>query len=92
MAKMIPTAEKLRTYMHRAGATQKELEAQITTLEKEVDSRKVSLLEQLELRQQLQNLERTVLDMQRTMDAIPADIRAAYEITENDRKETLSHE
>ena len=95
MAKMIPTAEKLRTYMHRAGAAQKELETQITTLEKEVDSSKVSVLEQLELRQQLQKmiaLEQTVLDMQRTMDAIPPEILAAYWKTENDRKETLSHE
>ena len=95
MAKMIPTAEKLRTYMHRAGAAQKELEAQIATLEKEVDSSKVSVLEQLELRQQLQKmiaLEQTVLDMQRTMDAIPPEILAAYGKTENDRKETLSHE
>lgn len=95
MAKMIPTAEKLHTYMHRAGAAQKELEAQITTLEKEVDSSKVSVLEQLELRQQLQKmiaLEQTVLDMQRTMDAIPPEILAAYGKNENDRKETLSHE
>ena len=33
MAKMIPTAEKLHTYMHRAKATEKELEAEIATLE-----------------------------------------------------------
>ena len=56
-AKMIPTTEKLRTYMHRAGAAQKELEAQIAALEKEVDSRRVSVLEHLELRQQLQKMQ-----------------------------------
>ena len=89
MAKMIPTAEKLRTYMHRAGAAQKELEAQITTLEKEVDSSKVSVLEQLELRQQVQKLaalEQTLLDMQRTMDAIPPEVLAAYKETEMTEK------
>ena len=85
MAKMIPTAEKLHTYMHRAKATERELEAEIAVLEKEVAAGKVSVLEQLELRQQVQKLsalEQTLLDMQRTMDAIPAEILAAYKETE----------
>ena len=85
MAKMIPTAEKLHTYMNRAGAAQKELEMQIAQLEKEVDSSKVSVLEQLELRQQVQKLsalEQTLLDMQRTMDTIPPEVLAAYKETE----------
>ena len=93
MAKMLPTAEKLRTYMHRAGAAQKELEVQIALLEKEVDSSKVSVLEQLELRQQVQKLsalEQTLLDMQRTMDAIPPEILAEYSKTE--RKDTINRE
>lgn len=89
MAKMIPKAEKLRTYMNRAGAAHKELETQIAALEKEVAAGKVSVLEQLELRQQLQRmkaLEQTVLDMQRTMDAIPPEILAAYKETEMTEK------
>ena len=84
MAKMLPTAEKLRTYMHRVEAGYKEKEAKIAALEKEVESGKVSVLEQLELRQQVQKLsalEQTLLDMQRTMDTIPPEIIAAYNDT-----------
>ena len=91
MVKMIPTAEKLRTYMHRAKATEKELELQIAVLEKEVDNSKVSVLEQLELHQQLQKmqaLEQTIMDMQRTMDAIPREILAEY--SKNERKDTIN--
>ena len=89
MAKMLPTAEKLRTYMHRAEAGYKEKEAKIAALEKKVESGKVSVLEQLELRQQVQQmkaLEQAVLDMQRTMDAIPPEVLAAYKETEMTEK------
>ena len=34
MAKMLPTVEKLHTYMHRARIAEKELEAEIAALEK----------------------------------------------------------
>ena len=94
MAKMLPTAEKLHTYMHRAKATEKELEAEIAVLEKEVAAGKVSVLEQLELRQQVQKLsalEQTLLDMQRTMDAIPPEIIASYK-AESERKEPITIE
>ena len=94
MAKMIPTAEKLHTYMNRAKATEKELEAEIAALEKEVAAGKVSVLEQLELRQQVQKLsalEQTLLDMQRTMDAIPPEIIASYK-AESERKEPIAIE
>ena len=93
MAKMLPTAEKLHTYMNRARATEKELEAEIAALEKAVAAGKVSVLEQLELRQQVQKLsalEQTLLDMQRTMHAIPPEILAEYGKTE--RKETITRE
>ena len=89
MAKMLPTAEKLHTYMNRARATEKELEAEIAALEKAVAAGKVSVLEQLELRQQVQKLsalEQTLLDMQRTMDAIPPEVLAAYKETEMTEK------
>ena len=89
MAKMLPTAENLHTYMNRAKATEKELEAEIAVLEKEVAAGKVSVLEQLELRQQVQKLsalEQTLLDMQRTMDAIPPEVLAAYRETEMTEK------
>ena len=94
MAKMLPTAEKLHTYMNRAKATEKELEAEIAALEKAVAAGKVSVLEQLELRQQVQKLsalEQTLLDMQRTMDAIPPEIIASYKV-ESQRKETVHRE
>ena len=94
MAKMLPTAEKLRTYMHRAKATERELEAEIAALEKAVAAGKVSVLEQLELRQQVQKLsalEQSLLDMQRTMDAIPPEIIASYK-AESERKEPIAIE
>ena len=94
MAKMIPTAERLHTYMHRAKATERELEAEIAVLEKEVAAGKVSVLEQLELRQQVQKLsalEQTLMDMQRTMDAIPPEIIASYKV-ESERKEPIALE
>ena len=91
LRKMLPTAEMLHTYMNRAKATEKEREAEIAALEKAVAAGKVSVLEQLELRQQVQKLsalEQTLLDMQRTMDAIPAEILAEYSKTE--RKDTIN--
>ena len=94
MAKMLPTAEKLHTYMNRAKATEKELEAEIAALEKAVAAGKVSVLEQLELHQQVQKLtalEQTLLDMQRTMDAIPPEILASYK-AESERKEPIAIE
>ena len=94
MAKMLPTAGKLHTYMNRAKATEKELEAEIASLEKAVAAGKVSVLEQLELRQQVQKLtalEQSLLDMQRTMDAIPPEIIASYK-AESERKEPIAIE
>ena len=91
MSKMLPTAEKLHTYMNRAKATEKELETEIAALEKAVAAGKVSVLEQLELRQQVQKLsalEQSLLDMQRTMDAIPPEIIASYK-AETERKEPI---
>ena len=91
---MLPTAEMLHTYMNRAKATEKEREAEIAVLEKAVAAGKVSILEQLELRQQVQKLsalERTLLDMQRTMDAIPPEIIASYK-AESERKEPIAIE
>ena len=93
LRKMLPTAEILHTYMNRAKATEKEREAEIATLEKAVAAGKVSVLEQLELRQQVQKLsalEQTLQDMQRTMDAIPAEILAEYSKTE--RKDMINRE
>ena len=89
LRKMLPTAEMLHTYMNRAKATEKEREAEIAALEKAVAAGKVSVLEQLELRQQVQKLsalEQTLLDMQRTMDAIPPEVLAAYRETEMTEK------
>ena len=89
LRKILPTAEMLHTYMSRAKTTEKELEAEIATLEKAVAAGKVSVLEQLELRQQVQKLsalEQTLLDMQRTMDAIPPEVLAAYRETEMTEK------
>ena len=89
LRKMLPTAEMLHTYMNRAKATEKEREAEIAALEKAAAAGKVSVLEQLELRQQVQRLsalERTLLDMQRTMDAIPPEVLAAYKETEMTEK------
>ena len=94
LRKMLPTAEKLHTYMNRAKATEKELEAEIAALEKAVAAGKVSVLEQLELRQQVQKLsalEQTLLDMQRTIDAIPSEIIASYK-AESERKEPIAIE
>ena len=94
MSKMLPTAEKLHTYMNRAKATEKELETEIAALEKAVAAGKVSVLEQLDLRQQVQKLsalEQTLLDMQRTIDAIPSEIIASYK-AESERKEPIAIE
>ena len=79
--------------MNRAKATEKELEAEIAALEKAVAAGKVSVLEQLELRQQVQKLsalEQTLLDMQKTMNAIPPEILAEYRKTV--RKDTINRE
>ena len=94
LRKMLPTTEMLHTYMNRAKATEKELEAEIAALEKAVAAGKVSVLEQLELRQQVQKLsalEQTLMDMQRTMDAIPPEIIAIYK-AESERKEPIAIE
>ena len=94
MAKMLPTAEKLHTYMNRAKATEKELKAEIAALEKAVAAGKVSVLVQLELRQQVQKLsalEQTLLDMRHTMDAIPSEIIASYK-ADSERKEPIAIE
>ena len=94
LRKMLPTAEMLHTYMNRAKATEKEREAEIAALEKAVAAGKVSVLEQLELRQQVQKLsalEQTLLDMQRTMDAIPPEIIASSK-AESERKEPIAIE
>ena len=94
LRKMLPTAEMLHTYMNRTKAMEKEWEAEIAALEKAVAAGKVSVLEQLELRQQVQKLsalEQTLQDMQRTMDAIPPEIVAIYK-AESERKETVHRE
>ena len=93
LRKMLPTAEMLHTYMNRAKATERELEAEIAALEKAVAAGKISVLEQLELRQQVQKLsalEQTLEDMQRTIDAIPAEILAEH--SKPERKEMVHRE
>ena len=80
--------------MKSLKATEKELKAEIAALEKAVAAGKVSVLVQLELRQQVQKLsalEQTLLDMRHTMDAIPSEIIASYK-ADSERKEPIAIE
>ena len=88
LEKYTPGVEKMRTRLKKYDAAYKELKAEITALEKQVDASKESVTRRLELLQQVQELEK----LRKIVDNVPTEILALYSDTNLSRKETLSHE
>ena len=88
LEKYTPGVEKMRTRLKKYDAAYKELKAEITTLEKQVDASKESVTRRLELLQQVQELEK----LRKIVDNVPTEILALYNDANLSRKETLSHE
>ena len=91
----IPGVEELMTKLKKTSKAAKEMRREIADLKKEVNSSKASALRQLELEkkvQELDDLQHLVEALQRTMDAIPAEIIAIYNEPESERKETIALE
>ena len=74
LEKYTPGVEKMRTRLKKYDAAYKELKAEISALEKQVDASKESTLRRLELLQQVQELE----NLRKLVDAIPDEIIAQY--------------
>jgi len=81
--KYIPGVEKMRTRLKKYNTAYKELKAEVTALEKEVDASKESVLKRLETGQKLRELE----ELQKVVDNIPKEILDTYKHPQNLRKE-----
>ena len=88
LEKYTPGVEKMRTRLKKYDAAYKELKAEITALEKQVDASKESVTRRLELLQQVQELEK----LRKIVDNIPTEILTLYNDANLSRKETLGHE
>ena len=91
----IPGVEELMTKLKKTSTVAKEMRCEIAYLKKEVISSKASTLRQLELEkkvQELDDLQHMVEALQQTMDAIPAEILAAYTESKSERKELTAIE
>ena len=73
----------MRTRLKKYNTTYKELKAEVSALEKEVDAGKESVLKRLETGQKLRELE----ELQKVVDNIPKEILDAYKHPQNLRKE-----
>ena len=87
LEKYTPGVEKMRTRLKKYDSAYKELKAEITAMEKQVDASKESVTRRLELLQQVQELEK----LRKIVDNVPTEILALYSDTNLSRKETLSH-
>ena len=91
----IPGVEELMTRLKKSGSAAKEMRREISALKKEVSSSKTSALHLLELEkkvQELDELQHMVESLQKTMDAIPAEILENYNAPKTDRKEDITIE
>ena len=75
--KYIPGVEKMRTHLKKYDSVYKELKAEISALEKELDNSKESIAKRMEVSQKLQELE----ELRKTVDAIPQEIIEKYNET-----------
>ena len=91
----VPGVEELMTKLKKTSKSSKEMRREITDLKKEVNSSKASTLRQLDLEkkvQELNDLQHMVEALQRTLDAIPAEIIAIYNEPKSERKELIAIE
>ena len=91
----IPGVEKLMTKLKKSGSAAKEMRREIAQLKKEVNSSKASALHLLELEkkvQELDDLQHMVESLQKTMEAIPAEILESYNAPKTDHKEDITIE
>ena len=91
----IPSVEKLMTRMKKANSAVKELKKEIAALEQEIDSSKASVQRQLELTrkvQELDDLRRTVEDLEGIVSALPPEVIEKYHNPKSERKETIALE
>ena len=91
----IPGVEELMTKLKKTSLAAREMRGEIADLKKAVDRNKASTLRQLELEkkvQELDDLQYMVESLQKTVDAIPAEILAIYNEPKSDRKETIAIE
>ena len=91
----IPGVEELMTRLKKSGSAAKEMRREISALRKEVSSSKASALHLLELEkkvQELDDLQHMVESLQKTMEAIPAEILESYNAPKTDHKEDITIE
>ena len=91
----IPGVEELMTKLKKNSLAAREMRGEIADLKKAVDRNKASTLRQLELEkkvQELDDLQYMVESLQKTMDAIPAEILAIYNEPKSERKEIIAIE
>lgn len=81
--KYIPGVEKMRTRLKKYNRAYQELKAEISDLEKQVDSSKESVLKRMETAQKLRELE----ELQKVVENIPKEILDTYTNHQNLRKE-----
>lgn len=81
--KYIPGVEKMRTRLKKYNRAYQELKAEISDLEKQVDSSKESVLKRMETTQKLRELE----ELQKVVENIPKEILDTYTNHQNLRKE-----
>ena len=72
----IPGVEKMKTQLKKYSGAYKQLKAENAELEKKLDANKESVQRRLELMQKLNELE----ELRRTIEDIPPDVLAAYQI------------
>lgn len=90
----IPGVAELMTKTKALKKAEKEQQAEIAQLKKEVDSSKPSVQRLLELEkkvQQQEELQRTISSLQQTLTAIPPEIIAEYNEPKSERKEPQNH-
>ena len=91
----IPGVEELMTKLKKSGSAAKEMRREIAQLKNEVNSSKASALHLLELEkkvQELDDLQHMVESLQKTMEAIPAEILESYNAPKTDHKEDITIE
>jgi len=91
----IPGVEELMTKLKKTSLAAREMRGEIADLKKAVNSSKASALRQLELEkkvQELDDLQYMVESLQKTVDAIPAEILAIYNEPKSERKEIIAIE
>ena len=91
----IPGVEELMTKLKKSGSAAKEMRREIAQLKNEVNSSKASTLHLLELKkkvQELDDLQHMVESLQKTMEAIPAEILESYNAPKTDHKEDITIE